>query len=390
MKDHFELARSVLDDAVRLRRDIHQHPELSEQEFRTKALIADWLTALDIPYTTFSNGGIAACIGSGDWAVGIRADMDALPIQEATGLPYASQTPGVMHACGHDINTAILLGSAKMFKSVEAELPCAVKLFFQPAEETVGGAKVMIDEGCMAAPSVHHVLGIHVDPSVSVGSAAFLPGKMNAAIVELRITVRGKSCHGARPEEGVDAIVTAAHIITALQSVSSRMNAATTPVVVTIGTVHGGTAGNIVAGEVVMTGTVRVLDMDTAARVKEQIRSVATSVATAWGAEADVELTDDYPALINDTALTQLMAAEASRLLGEDKVILRDTPSMGGDDFAYFSSAAKGCYFNIGTAEPGKPPQSLHSEYFAPHEDCILTGLALVSAGVWKLMEKSL
>lgn len=390
MRDHFELARSVLEDTVRLRRDIHQHPELSGQEYRTRELIANWLTSLDIPYTTYSNGGIAACIGSGGRAIGVRGDMDALPVQEATGLPYASRTPGVMHACGHDVNTAILLGAAKMFKSVEGELPCAVKLFFQPAEETVGGARVMIEEGCMAEPAVDAVLGVHVDPSVPVGSAAFLPGKMNAAIVELCITVRGKACHGARPEEGVDAIVAAAHIVTALQTVVSRMNSASTPVVVTIGTIQGGTAGNIVAGEVVMKGTVRVLDMETAARVKEQIRFVAASVAAAWGAQAEVELIDDYPALINDPALTRCVAQEAERLLGSDRVIYREKPSMGGDDFAYFSNAAKGCYFNIGTAEPGKPSQSLHSEYFAPHEDCMLTGLALVSAGVWRLMEKPL
>ena len=154
MRDHFELARSVLEDAVRLRRDIHQHPELSGQEYRTRELIAHWLTSLGIPYTAYSNGGIAASIGSGSRAIGVRGDMDALPVQEATGLPYASRTPGVMHACGHDVNTAILLGAAKMFKSVEEELPCAVKLFFQPAEETVGGARVMIEEGCMAEPAV--------------------------------------------------------------------------------------------------------------------------------------------------------------------------------------------------------------------------------------------
>ena len=154
MRDHFELARGVMEDTVRLRRDIHRHPELSGQEYRTRALIAEWLEGLEIPYATYSNGGIAATIGAGDRAVGIRGDMDALPVQEATGLPYASLTPGVMHACGHDVNTALLLGAAKLFKSVEKDLPCAVKLFFQPAEETVGGARTMIEEGCMAAPAV--------------------------------------------------------------------------------------------------------------------------------------------------------------------------------------------------------------------------------------------
>ncbi len=387
MRNHFELARGVLEETVQLRRTLHRNPELSGCEQETRALIMGQLEALGIPYRVYSNGGIAACIGTGDRAVGVRGDIDALPIQEKTGLPYASQKPGVMHACGHDVHTAILLGAARMFKSMEAELPCMVKLFFQPAEETVGGARTMIEEGCMAAPTVDAVLGIHVDPTIPVGSAAFLPGKMNAAVIELAITVRGKACHGAHPEEGVDAIVAAANLITALQTVSSRLNAPTTPVVVTIGTIQGGTGGNIVAGEVKMTGTVRVLDMETAGQVKAQIRSLAAGVASAWGAEVEVELTDDYPALINDAAVTEVMMNAARELLGGENVIRMEQPSMGADDFAYFANAAKGCYFNIGTAEPGAPLQSLHSETFAPSEDCMLPGLALLSAGVWKLME---
>lgn len=390
MKDHFELAQNVLGETVALRRAIHRNPELSGCERETMALIACELEQLDIPYQVFSNGGIAATIGAGVRAVGIRGDVDALPIQEKTGLSYASQNPGVMHACGHDVHGALLLGAARMFKACEAELPCAVKLFFQPAEETVGGAKTMIEEGCMEKPKVDAVLGIHVDPSVPVGAASFLPGKMNAAVIELAITVRGKGCHGAHPEEGVDAIVVAANIVTALQTVSSRLNAPTTPVVVTVGTIHGGSAGNVVAGEVKMTGTVRVLDMETGRQVKEQIRSVAAGVAAAWGAEVDVELVDDYPALINDTAVTRLMSDIATELLGKENVVICDTPSMGADDFAYFANAARGCYFNIGTAVPGEPLQSLHSETFAPSEDCMLPGLALLSAGVWKLMENKL
>lgn len=387
MKDHIALARSVFDKTVQLRRHLHQHPELSEQEHQTVAFIKARLDELNVRYETYSNGGVCACIGSGDRAVGVRGDIDALPVQEQTGLPYASQNPGVMHACGHDVHTAVLLGAAEIFKSMEDELPCMVKLFFQPAEETVGGAKIMIDEGCMDAPKVEAVLGIHVDPTIPLGSASFLPGKMNAAVIELEIVVRGQSCHGAHPEQGVDAIVAAAHIITALQTINSRMTAPTTPVVVTIGSIEGGTGRNIVTGEVVMQGTVRTLDMETAAQVKQQIRSVACGVASAWGAEAEVILTNDYPALINDRALTMKMADEAAKLLGEENVIFCETPSMGADDFAYFANAAKGCYFNIGTAELGEPVQALHSETFAPHEDCILTGLALISGGVWKLME---
>lgn len=388
MKDHLKLARSVFDDMVALRRKLHQHPELSGEEHNTLTLIASRLDALNIPYLTYENGGICAMIGKGARAIGIRGDIDALPVQEETGLPYASEVPGVMHACGHDIHTAILLGAAQLFKSVEDELNGMVKLFFQPAEETVGGAQVMVEGGCMQNPPVDHVLALHVDPTLPVGSAGFLPGKMNAAVINLDITVRGTGCHGAHPEQGVDAIVVAAQLITALQTVDSRQTAPTTPVVVTIGAISGGTKRNIVAGEVRMQGTVRVLDMDTAVLVKERIRRIAENTAAAYGAQADVALTDDYPALTNHTALTHSMAAEARRLLGEDKVVFFENPSMGADDFAYFSSAAPGCYFNIGTTAPGQPPQMLHSEHFAPDESCMLTGLALFSAGVWKLMEE--
>jgi len=388
MKDHLAMARSVMPDMVALRRELHQHPELSEKEQQTIALITERLNELEIPCITYENGGICAMIGKGDRAIGLRGDIDALPVQEATGLPYASKVPGVMHACGHDIHTAILLGAAKLFKSVEKELPCMVKLFFQPAEETVGGAEVMVKSGCMTDPIVDAVLGLHVDPSLPVGSAGFLPGKMNAAVINLDITVRGVGCHGAHPEQGVDPIVASAQIINALQTISSRQTAPTTPVVVTIGAIHGGTKRNIIPGEVNLQGTIRVLNMKTAEQVKMQVRRVVENTAAAFGASVDVVLTDDFPALTNDASLTHLMAAEARKLLGDENVVLFENPSMGADDFAYFSSAARGCYFNIGTTAPGQPPQMLHSEFFAPHEDCMLTGLALYSAGVWKLAEE--
>ena len=390
MRDHMKLARSLFEEAAQLRHHLHRHPELSGEEHQTLAFIVEYLKSIGVEHTIHSNGGVTAVIGNGGCAVGIRGDMDALPIQENTGLDWASENSGVMHACGHDVHTAILMGAAKMFKSIESDLPGTVKLFFQPAEETIGGAKVMIDEGCMSSPDVKSVLGIHVDPTIPLGSASFLPGKMNAAVINLSITVHGKGCHGAHPEQGVDAIVTAAHIITALQTVNSRLTAPTTPVVVTISAIHGGTGSNIVAGEVTMRGTVRVLDMDTAAAVKKHIRSIVASVAAAWGADADICLTDDYPALVNDKPLTNLMAETARQVLGENNVILCDTPSMGADDFAYFTNAAPGCYFNIGTHESGKPTQALHSSTYAPHDDCILTGLELISAGCQRLWEKCL
>ena len=386
--DYVSLAQDVYDEVVELRHQLHMFPELSGQEHRTLALISERLKAMDIPYVQYSNGGICGIIGHGSQAVGIRADIDALPITEATGLPFASKNPGVMHACGHDIHTAILLGLAIILKRLEHRLACPVKLFFQPAEETVGGAKVMIDEGCMRAPDVKAVLAAHVDPCTPLGAVSFLPGEMNAAVIDLSINVHGKSCHGAHPEQGKDSIVAAANIITALQTISSRLTSPTTPVVVTIGTIEGGRSGNIVSGDVTMTGTVRVLDPDTGIFVKEHLTHIVNSIAAAWGCDADVELKDDYPALINDAKLTDLMINTACGLLGSENVVLLKTPSMGADDFAYFSSAAPGCYFNIGTALPGQKSQALHSEYFSPSDECLLTGMALISSAVFNIMEE--
>lgn len=386
MKDHLLLARSVYPDMVELRRKLHCHPELSEEEHETLLLIRSRLDALQIPYLTYDHGGICAMIGKGERAIGIRSDIDALPVQEKTGLPYASKVPGVMHACGHDIHTAILLGAAQLFKSMEDELSCMIKLFFQPAEETVGGAQQMVESGCMLNPPVEHVMALHVDPTLPVGTAGFLPGKMNAAVIDLDITVHGLGCHGAHPEQGVDAIVVASQIISALQTISSRQNAPTTPVVVTIGSFHGGSKRNIVAGEVCMQGTVRVLDMEVATQIKKQISRIVENTAASYGAQADIVFTDDCPALNNNVELTYLLAEEARALLGSKNVVFFDNPSMGADDFSFFSNAASGCYFNIGTSTPDQPPQMLHSEQFAPQEECMITGLALFSAGVWKLM----
>lgn len=381
-------AKSAYQEVVELRHTLHQNPELSCQEFKTRAFVAQYLDALNVPYETYSNGGICASVGRGDAAVALRADMDALPIQEETNLPFASATPGVMHACGHDVHTAILLGVAKILKPIEDTLPGVVKLLFQPAEETVGGAKAMIDEGCMVSPEVKAVLGLHVDPATPLGTASFLPGKMNAAVIDLNLTVIGKGCHGAHPDQGADAIVAAAHIISALQTINSRGTAPTTPVVVTIGAIEGGHASNVIAGEVTMRGTVRVLDTATGEAVKEQLRRITSSVAAAWGCSVDLELIDNYPALINDAKLTQLIMDEAAALLGGENVIRLDTPSMGADDFAYFSSAAPGCYFNIGTARPGEEPQVLHSSKFAPPDECILPGLTLFTSGALRALEE--
>lgn len=372
---------AIFNEIVALRRDIHKHPELSQQEERTMYVISERLTALGIPHETNVAGyGVVATIGRPDakHAVGIRADIDALPIQEENDVPYASEIPGVMHACGHDVHTAILLGVAEILKGMEAELPGAVKLFFQPAEETVGGAHGMIEHGCLENPRVTRVMSLHVDPNYEAGKVLVCNGKMNASTTELFITVNGTSCHGAHPEKGVDSIVVASQVVLALQSISSRFTAPTTPVIVTIGTINGGTKENIIAGSVEMRGTIRALDFATRDFVKAKVKEIAEGTAAAYGATAQVIMRDGYPPLVNDRATSQRLTEVAQTSLGAENVVFMEEPSLGADDFAYFTEAVPGTYFNIGTATPGSTqPQMLHSETFCPDESCIKTGMLL-------------
>ena len=333
---------------------------------------------------------VVAQIGHGSRAVGIRADMDALPVTECTGLEYASKTTGVMHACGHDMHTSILLGTGMLLKSLESEIDAAggaVKLFFQPAEETVGGAERMIKEGALEDPRVEAVIALHVDPYHAPGTTVLCYGPMNAQTQGFNLLVHGRSCHGAHPDLGVDAIVMASDIVLSLQTLSSRFNAPTTPVIVTIGTIKAGTAANIVAGEVEMRGTMRALTPEVMDANKKRFEELIAGVASGYGGSAEVIwASDGYPALINDDEVTDIVKESAAELFGPDSVATMKEPSLGGDDFAFFTKAVKGCYFNIGVTEPGAPVYALHNEHFAPSEEAMKTGIAVETLAALKLL----
>ena len=266
------LIAEIFKEVVEIRRDFHMHPELSEHEERTMRKISEYLTAWNISHQTNIGGhGVVGMIegkarsatGRKYDAVGLRADIDALPIQEEVDCAFRSVHAGVMHACGHDIHTAMLLGTAKILKALEDQFSGTVKLFFQPAEETVGGAAQMIRDGCMEAPVVGAVLAFHVAPYLPTGTIEFCRGKMNAATCDLSIKVEGISCHGAHPEGGVDAIVVGAQIVTALQSIISRNLSPTNAGIITVGQFHAGVKDNVIAGSAKLTGTLRALDPDT-------------------------------------------------------------------------------------------------------------------------------
>lgn len=374
------------------RRHIHQNPELSEHETKTSQYIMDRLSELNIPCKKISGNGVLGLItgnGQKDCTFAVRGDIDALPIQEKTGLPFASQNPGVMHACGHDMHTSILLGTARVLSSMREELPGNVKLFFQPAEETIGGAAQMIEAGCMENPKVDAVLGLHVTECQPVGTIEMCRRTMNAATSEIHIRIIGKSCHGAHPEGGVDAIVIAANIISALQTIITRNLAPTDPLIITIGTIHGGAKENVVAGEVVLGGTLRSLTIEHRTFAQNRIRELCEGIAKSYGGSCEVSFGDGYPPLINDDRLVDLMDAVGSDLLGRDNVRYLPAPSLGADDFAFFCQAVPSLYYNLGTADPSKgTPAPLHNEGFSPEEEAMKTGILTQVAAVLRLMDE--
>ena len=394
MKISYDKIKTLVDAAapksIAIRRSIHQNPELGEQEVQTSARIRSELDQLGIPYRAEIAGhGVKAVIAgkTSRQAVAIRADIDALPIRERTAVPFKSQNDGVMHACGHDIHTSILLGSASVLKALQEDLPQSVVCLFEPAEETRGGAKDMIEEGCLEDPHVESVIGLHIEPSVEVGCLKFIPDCMNAASTMFTVTVKGKSCHGAHPSTGIDPLLPACTMVSSLQSILTRRLQPVDAALITVGSFHSGTAGNIIPDETVFTGIIRVLDMKNRDFIKKQLAELCSDIAKAYGASCVVDYTDSYPTLINNRELLDTVSEVCREKLGDAHVMIDPTSSLGADDFAYFCHAAKGLYFNLGCHTPGTPVQALHSAILNPDEGCIRTGILAEVLAVLKIME---
>ncbi|MBO5517159.1 MAG: amidohydrolase [Firmicutes bacterium] len=390
-----EKINKIFPQVVAFRRDLHEHPELSGQEERTSRRIAEELEKLGVSYRVTPEKAVVGTVpGSGPapsgkyTGLGIRADFDALPIAEESGVAWASQNPGVMHACGHDMHAAMLLGTAMVLKSMPEAFGGNIKLLFQPNEEAEGGAENMIKAGCMEDPAVDAVIAFHIEPGIPSGYIQLCPGKMNAATCDVHITVEGVACHGAHPDRGIDAILAASQIVTALQAVVARNLAPTQPGVVTIGQFHAGNADNVVAGTAVLSGTLRALDMKTMAQIKALVKQTAEGVAAGFGAKATVELNDGYPSLENDIELGKTMEELAIELVGKDHIDYMEAPSLGADDFAFFTQYCDGVYMNVGTTPKdwtGKP-QALHSEFLCPDEEAMKTGILMEATAALRLL----
>jgi len=348
-----------LDDFVSLRRDIHRHPELAFKERRTAALVAERLAAWGYEVSTgIAITGVVGTLrrGSGPKRLGLRADMDALPITEATGLPYASVNQGVMHACGHDGHTAALLAAAQYLAS-EGEFDGTLQLIFQPAEEMGGGAKKMIADGLFERFPVDAVFGMHNWPCVAAGHLGCVSGPAMASVDQALITVRGKGGHGAQPHETVDPIVVSAHLITALQSVVARNVNPLDMGVVTVGSIHGGFAPNVIPDTVDLKITTRAFRPEVRELLRRRVPALARAQAESFGATAEVDYRLGYPAVINHEAETAFAREVALETLGADKVDAAFRPRTASEDFAYMLQARPGSYLFIGNGESA----SLHS-----------------------------
>ena len=371
-------------EVVADRRFLHQHPEVAFQEENTARHVAERLRALGIETRTgIARTGVLGLLrgGAGEGrTILLRADMDALPMDELNDVPYKSQNPGVMHSCGHDAHTAMLLGVARLLSERRDEIRGNVKFAFQPAEEFEGGAKPMIEEGVLENPHVDAAFGVHISQDLPVGTIGVTTGPTNAASDGFVATIKGKGGHAARPHGCVDPVVIAAQCIVALQTLVSREVNPLRQAVITVGSVHSGTVSNIIPEEAIMRATVRTFDEGVRQHLAERIPALLQGIAGAMRGEADVQYRFGYPPLVNDPAMTDLVREVAREVVGPEKLIERE-PVMGGEDMAYFLQGAPGCFFRIGSRNPERGLiYGHHHPRFDIDEESLPVGVAAVAS----------
>ena len=368
---------------IELRHDLHRHPELGFQEQRTSALVLERLqeAGLKVRQGVAKTGIVALVEGDGDRCLALRGDMDALPIQEEADVPYKSERPGLMHACGHDVHTTVVLGAALVLQGLRERLPGKVKFIFQPAEETVGGAQPMIEEGALEDPAPEAICAIHTDGSYAWDTIGLRYGENLAAADVVEIEIVGQGVHAAMPHEGRDPILASAGVILALQQLASRRVDPTDAVVLSICAIEGGSAFNIIPPQVKMKGTVRTLGEPVRKQMETLVREVAEKTAAAYGCAARVNYMRGCPPLVNDLDLTAIMEKALKGALGEERVVFRDKPIMGAEDFAYFAERIPGTQLMLGIKGSADAPKiSFHDPRFTADDRCIATGVTALCA----------
>jgi len=370
---------SLVSDELRarlcaIRRDLHRHPELSWNETRTTQTVCDELDRLGIPFRRDAAGtGVVAEIpGRTDGpCVALRADLDALPVQEETGLPFASAHAGVMHACGHDAHTTIVLGAASLL-AAEEELPAPVRLIFQPAEELGEGAKAMIARGALEGVAL--IFGAHIDPRFPTGTIVITEGPVNASSDTFDITIETAGGHAARPHESVDAVVVGSALVTAMQTIVSREVNPAAPAVVTVGRFDAGTAANVLAAKAVLQGTFRSQRPELRAQLARSLERMAEATGRLYGARVTIVIDEGTPALINTPEMAELARRAARFVVPESQIMPLPTANMGGEDFAYYLEHVPGAFVRLGALGPGQASHPAHSARFDVDEDALLYG----------------
>ncbi len=382
-----DLATKLAPRLIEIRRHIHSHPELSAQEYQTAAFVAGVLSSngVHVREAVGKTGVVGEVQGTGSarHLLAIRTDMDALPIQERTGLEYASKAEGIMHACGHDVHTTVGLGTAMVLSQLAEELPGNVRFLFQPAEEISQGASWMVQDGAME--NVTAVLSVHVFPSIPAGTVGIRYGALTAAADDLEIIIVGESGHGARPHEAIDAIWIAAQVITTLQQAISRTQNPLRPVVLSIGQIIGGRAPNVIADHVKLRGTVRSLHPESRANLPSWIENIVANVCQSYGAQYTVNYRPGTPGVQNDLALSQLLQTAAEEAWGSDRVQVLTEPSLGAEDFSLYLEHAPGAMFRLGVGYENRAINyPLHHPQFEVNESAIITGVVTLAYTAFK------
>ncbi len=388
MKEICKKADEIKERVVKFRRGIHMNPELSGKEEKTAALVSGILEDNDIEVRRGVGGfGVVGLLrgkakgGGKRQTVALRADMDALPVQDYKKVDYASCVPGVMHACGHDVHTAVLMGTAIVLAGLRGRLRGNVKFIFQPSEEMpLGGAGLMIEEGALKDPVPNAIVALHAFPELPAGMVGHRPGMMTASADRIRIIIKGKSGHASRPHQSVDAVLVSSMVINAIHHIVSRRTDPLHPAVISIGMISGGTAPNVIADMIEMQGTVRTLDADAREKMPAMIEEVVKGVCLSVGAEYEFEYQLGSPSVVNDEALDKMVRMTAVELLGEECVVRMEDPMMGAEDFSLFAEKVPGTLFRLGTTNAKKGfTAPLHNSNFDVDESCLQVGTKMMS-----------
>ena len=377
------LSSSYFDDILQFRRHLHSHPELSFHELETAKFIEQTLHSFGISQTErIADTGITFCLdgkGKGK-TIALRADIDALPILEANDVPYKSKNEGVMHACGHDVHTASLLGVARILSELKDEFNGTIKFIFQPADEkSPGGASILIKEGVLQNPTPEQILGQHVMPLIPAGKVGFRSGKYMASADEIYLTVKGKGGHAAMPENFIDPIAIASQIIVSLQQIVSRMASPKIPSVLSFGKIEGGSVNNVIPDEVNIDGTFRTFDEEWRKEALQKIKDISSSIASSMGGSCEVHIASGYPYLVNDEPLTERSKDAAKAYLGDENVEDLDL-WMAAEDFAFYTHEVPGCFYRLGTRNESKGITSgVHTPTFNIDESALEIGMGLMS-----------